>query len=514
MMLTKDGAPPGEAERGADDYKSLEFNGHSTAPHHDAETVRLLSEAQREQERARRRDDAYARRYSLPVVGCRLSTIRPKPVHWLWPDRIARGKVSMIAGNPGLGKSQITASLAAIVTTGGQWPVDRTRCERGAVLLLSAEDDPADTIVPRLQVAGADLDRVETVEAIREITEDGERQRPVSLIDDLDHLEDKAHCMADCALVVIDPISAFLGSGRVDSHNNTDVRGVMQGLQRFAERTQAAVVCVSHLSKGKQAQALMAVMGSLGFVAAARAAYGVFADDSDDGRRMFLPLKNNIGNDRTGLAFRIESATTEDGIASSRVAWEAEPVMRSADSIYQDAGGEATALDEAIDFLESALAEGQRPVPEVKAEAKAADIAPKTLRRAREKLGIRAERTRFDGGWTWALPHHAQPAGHPAPSLSGGHDGHDVGKTSTYEHARGQDGGHDQAHLAHVAHRDHTPKCGQDGRERIVEAIGDRPVDPDAVLELMAPEDVKDLTAGEIPATALEHLIKRATEAA
>lgn len=96
----------------------------------------------------------------------RASEIQAKPVNWLWHGRIARGKVSMLAGNPGLGKSQITASMAATVTTGGTWPVDRARCERGNVVFLSAEDDAEDTIRPRLEAAGADLARVYILDAV------------------------------------------------------------------------------------------------------------------------------------------------------------------------------------------------------------------------------------------------------------------------------------------------------------------------------------------------------------
>jgi len=102
------------------------------------------------------------------IVVRRLSEIQTKPIRWLWPGRIARGKVSMIAGHPGLGKSQVTAALAAVVTTGGKWPVDISACEVGSVILLNAEDDAADTIRPRLEAAGADVSRIEIVEAVTE----------------------------------------------------------------------------------------------------------------------------------------------------------------------------------------------------------------------------------------------------------------------------------------------------------------------------------------------------------
>ena len=479
---------------GSDSLESGAVTTTATPPHHDPETARLLAEAECEQKRSERRQEAYTRRFALPVISYRLSTIRPKHVHWLWPERIARGKVTLAAGNPGLGKSQIAASITAIVTTGGHWPVDRTRCERGSVLLLSAEDDPADTIVPRLQVAGADLERVETIEAIREITEDSERQRALSLIDDLEHLEDKTHAMGDCALVIIDPISAFLGAGRIDSHNNSDVRGVMQGLQRFAERTGAAVLCVSHLSKGKQSQALMAVMGSLGFVAAARAAFGVFADDSEDGRRLFLPLKNNIGDDHTGLAFRIESATTEDGIASSRIAWEAEYISRSADEIYSDTGeSDRTATDEAVEFLQQTLASGPMPVKEVKAHAREAGINEKPLRNARCRLGIKPEKTRFDGGWQWGLPAEDGPSSAPKmplPPEGAPYDG--------------------QGTLGHRGQLGEDSRAPWTVHDAIKRAIAGRPVAVEDVLTRMSDDDVEDLAAGEMDAASLEHLVRKA----
>jgi len=405
-VISDTSAPaPGQSGSGLDTGQGEALTGNCTGAGHDPETARLLHEADRQNRREARRDDAYARREKLPVVGARLSDITPKAVHWLWSQRFARSKVSLIAGDPGLGKSQLAASLAAIVTTGSRWPVDRTRCETGNVILLSAEDDPADTIVPRLQAAGADLTRVETVEAIREFHDDGERQRPINLIDDLDALEDKAHVMGDCALVIIDPISAFLGAGRVDSHNNTDVRGVMQGLQRFAERTGAAVICVSHLSKGKHSDVQQAVMGSVAFVAGPRAAFVICRDDPDSDRRLFLPIKNNIGNDKTGLAFRIESAQIEDGISTSRVVWEAEHVTQSANEIYAEAsGGDRTATDEAVEFLEQLLADGPVPAKEAKRQATEAGLTERPLRTARQRLGIKPRKRGFDGAWEWALP--------------------------------------------------------------------------------------------------------------
>jgi hypothetical protein len=122
-------------------------------------------------------DEAEKRRngaYTLGVVYRAMSQIQSRAIDWLWPGRIAKGKVSMIVGNPGLGKSQVCASLTSVVSNGGIWPVDRSPCARGSVVILSAEDDPEDTIRPRLEAAGADLDRVYILDAIRVQGEQGD----------------------------------------------------------------------------------------------------------------------------------------------------------------------------------------------------------------------------------------------------------------------------------------------------------------------------------------------------
>jgi len=160
---------------------------------------------------ARRRDDPGADRATRSnceghtISYRRVSDIQAKPIRWLWPGRIARGKVTMLAGHPGLGKSQVTASMAVVVTTGGIWPVDRSQCERGSVIILSAEDDPADTIRPRLEAAGADLGRCYIVDAVRERNKDGTPvTRSFNLAVDIERLGGLARQLGDVALIVID----------------------------------------------------------------------------------------------------------------------------------------------------------------------------------------------------------------------------------------------------------------------------------------------------------------------
>jgi len=338
----------------------------------------------------------------------RLSDVQAKPIRWLWPGRIARGKVSILAGNPGLGKSQIAASMAAIVSTGGAWPVDRAQCGRGNVVILSAEDDAEDTIRPRLEAAGADLARVFILDAVVDgYRADGsEIRRAFNLKTDLARLAALLETIGDVALIVIDPITAYLGDA--DSHKNAEVRALLAPLGELAARHGAAVVCVSHFNKSGNGEALMRVTGSLAFVAAARAAFVVAKDKYNEARRLFLPLKNNIGNDKTGLAFTVQGGqlpSPTGQIETSRVVWEAEAVTITADEAMtpQADPEERSATDEAAEWLHDLLAGGPIRASEVQKGAQQASIHDKALRRARERLGIKPYKREFAGGWWWAL---------------------------------------------------------------------------------------------------------------
>lgn len=342
------------------------------------------------------------------LVYRRLSDVKARPIRWLWQGRMARGKVSMIAGHPGRGKSQITASMAAVITTGGQWPVDRTHCEQGSVVFLSAEDSAEDTIKPRLEAAGADTRETYVLDAVRDIGEKGEpRERTFNLARDLPRLGAMLEKLSNVAMVVIDPITAYLGD--TDSHKNADIRALLAPLSKLAEQYEVAVVCVSHLNKGGgSSDALLRVTGSLAFVAASRAAFIVANDPDNSARRLFLPAKNNLGNDQSGLAFSIEPHAVGNGIETSRVVWEAEPVAVTADEALAPelANEERSAADEAIGWLRDLLDDGPLKASDVQKDARQAGIGDKALRRARERLGIKPRKRHFSGGWEWALPSH------------------------------------------------------------------------------------------------------------
>lgn len=337
----------------------------------------------------------------------RLSDIASKAVDWLWRPWLAKGKVSMIAGNPGLGKSQATLGIAAAVSTGGTLP-DGTRCDPGRVIIVSAEDDPADTVRPRLEAAGANLENIYVIDAVNDgYLQDGTRaQRGFNLAEDLSKLAKMTEDVGDVALIIFDPITAYLGS--TDSHKNAEVRAMLAPLSKVAEQCGAAVVCVSHLNKAGGSDALMRVTGSLAFVAAARAAYLVTKDPADDDRRLFLPLKNNLGTDQTGLAFRVESAKITGAaglIETSRVVWEAGAVtMTAAEALRASSGDdERTAVSDATDWLADLLGDGALPQKRVKAESQRAGFSWRTVERAKSSLGVKAGKEGISGGWVWRL---------------------------------------------------------------------------------------------------------------
>lgn len=364
----------------------------------------------------------------------RVSDIQAKPIRWLWEGRIARGKVSMIAGNPGLGKSQVAASTAAVVSTGGTWPVDGTPCEVGNVVILSAEDDPEDTIRPRLEAAGADLSRLFILDAIVEETlADGpEIRRGFDLKSDLSRLGAMLEEIGGAALVVIDPITAYLGT--TDSHKNAEIRALLSPLSELAAKHGAAVVCVSHFNKNSTGEALMRVTGSLAFVAAARAVFVVARDPEDDTRRLFLPLKNNLGNDQSGLAFSVESVQLDSAqgpIKTSRVSWHAGTVTTTAEAVMspQPAGEERSDLDEAKRFLRGLLAEGPLTSKEIRKDAEGAGHAWRTIQRAQKALGVTAYKAGMRGGWLWRLdPHSTTEERQDSPKSATHGDWHSSGR--------------------------------------------------------------------------------------
>jgi putative DNA primase/helicase len=200
--------------------------------------------------------------------------------------------------------------------------------------------------------------------------------------------------------------------GKIDSHQTTEVRGVLAPLAAFAEQFNVAVLAITHPPKATQAKALHAITGSLAFVAAARLVFiAIEEPETSSGRRLLLAVKNNLGPPAAGLGFHLVQRIVSKGIVASHIAWDSSPVTTTADQALAaaSAGTTAQAPGEAVDFLREELAAGPRPVNEIKASASDAGIAPRTLRRAKKTLEIKTQKVGLTGGWQWGLPKSNDP---------------------------------------------------------------------------------------------------------
>ena len=342
------------------------------------------------------------------VVKC-AADITPEKIDWLWEQRLPLGKCVLVAGEGGLGKSMVLAWIAATVSRGKEWPCGEGQSRRGSIIILSAEDDAADTIVPRLMAADADCSKVHILEAVRKADDEGHRSFNLQL--DLPELEKKIAELSDVLLVIIDPITSYLG--KVDSHKNAELRSVLEPLGKMAARQRVTVIANTHLSKAAGGSANSRVIGSVAFVNHARAAFIVTADPEDSGRRLFLPSKTNLGRPRDGLAYRIADMALPGPdcsvIWAPYVKWDDAPVTMSADeamaAIAGGVEGKST-LEEAKRFLTSLLTHGGISAKDVKGAADAHMISLATLRRAKSALGVNVSREGFGPGSAviWSLP--------------------------------------------------------------------------------------------------------------
>lgn len=302
--------------------------------------------------------------------------IPPKVIGWRWPNIIPSGKLTLIAGHPGLGKSMLMANLAAIVSSGKGWPLLSKASAPGTVLIISGEDDDADTIRPRLEAAGADLTRCVPF-----------KDEAFSL-DNLSPLEAFIDGMREPpALITIDPISEYMGCQ--DGHNNVKVRRALARLAGLAARYDCAIVLVSHWNKTSGGSPLSRVAGSGAFVAAVRAAYCVCQDPADQSRRLFLPLKSNLSPTEHGFSYSIQTRTIEAGFPASFIKWDDEPAMETVGEVLNaKAKSKAGGMDGAQQFLLERLAAGPCLVSALRDEADACGFSFAALTRASKVLRV------------------------------------------------------------------------------------------------------------------------------
>lgn len=357
------------------------------------------------------REAAEASKYEDVVQLTRASDVVPEPIDWLWYGWLAAGKLHVLAGAPGTGKSSLATAIAAAISRGGTWPDGTPACARD-VVIWSGEDSAGDTIVPRLRACGADMERIHIISHVGT----GAEKRGFDPANDVDALCAALRRMkVPVGLLIIDPIVSAVSG---DSHKNSEVRRGLQSLVDLAEEFGCALLGISHFTKGTQGRdPVERVTGSLAFGALARIVLAAAKLRSEPGqpddRRILARAKSNIGPDSGGFYYTLDRVELDDfpGVQGQRVVWggaidgAARDLLDQADGV---GGSErrAPARVGAEAFLREVLRDGPAPSSEVEAQAEARDISESALKRARKSLGVLSEKEGVgkDGRWMMSLP--------------------------------------------------------------------------------------------------------------
>jgi hypothetical protein len=342
----------------------------------------------------------------------RASDVEAEPVEWVEEGTIPAGNVTALVGPPGLAKTTILCEKGARLSRGQLHGAFYGKPMN--VVLMSGEDSIANTLRPRCEAAGGDLDRIYFVE----FGDEG-----FSLPDDLTGLETLLDRIDPVAMVGIDPLMAFV-SDRINSHRDHHVRRVFRALWGLADRRGLAVVVVLHLNKGDARDLLARINGSVGIGAAVRAALAVVGhpEDPEGPDRVVVHIKHNLGPRQPTQRFHVEGRTVTAGdgreISTSGIVWLGVDLSVTAENVLADPK-ERTRMEEAMDFLRGAgILAAARLARDLEKEAASLGIHPKVLQRARRSLGVDVWKDGFQGPTYWG------PRPTPNPEIQSGHPYH------------------------------------------------------------------------------------------
>lgn len=326
----------------------------------------------------------------IEIIIEKLSDIKPRKIDWLWQNVVAFRKITLFAGEPGVGKSQLLLYIASILSNGLKFHFQPIKVEPQNVLILSGEDHAEDTITPRLMALNANIDRIHHVKGIKKIDKGGNAYFDViCLIENIFELEQKI-IANNYKLIIVDPISLYLGS--VDEYKNKEIRSALCMLTALAERHDLAIILNSHFSKRSgnvTKSAIDRVMGSIGLAAAARIVFGILKDPDNLKKRLFLPIKNNIGPDEIGYSYEIKQIILDNNILTSRIEWLNEKIDKTANDILNPPLKiEAPKREEAKEFLLEMLKDGACMRRDLVERAKEFDISYGRLYAAKSELKI------------------------------------------------------------------------------------------------------------------------------
>lgn len=358
-------------------------------------------------------DDDAAPSGGITII--RASDIEAKPLNPLWPGRVYLGKLTTMAGMPEQGKSQIAGDICARVSVGAEWPDGSGRAPLGSAIILAAEDDAADTIIPRLMAAGADMEKIGIMPSMVKTKKNG--QRMVNIATDLDMIEDAIHTkFPDTRVLVIDTINSYLGG--TDSFRDSEVRGALGPLKEWCEKNEIAGLIVTHFRKAGsagQGRAMDQVMGSLAFVGLARSVWcfipEINAEGEPTGRKLMARIKQNISAPVDALAYKFVGVELGGRISAPKIEW-GETVIGAADDLMRTEGrgmsGDKKSTRPSMTaacqvFLLNELVGGPRLAMEVRKAAIDAGYTEKQVKTAKLKSGIESFKEEGDVRWWWRI---------------------------------------------------------------------------------------------------------------
>lgn len=343
---------------------------------------------------------------SLMPKATMVSTIQSTRISWMCKGRLASGKITVLDGDPGLGKSTIVLDWAARITTGRAlpgmdgWTDDIQVTKPRGVVLLSAEDGESDTIRPRLDIAGADTSRV----VVLKMVDDQGNEFLPTLGRHLWAIEQQIEA-TNASLLVVDPLMAYLDA-EVNANRDQDVRRVFSPIASMAERTGCAVIVLRHLNKATGMSALYRGGGSIGIIGGARVGLLAHKDNDDETgqRRLLMVQKANIGPEALTLVYQLAGV---EGTDHARVEWLGESSVTASSIMAQEPDPvDRTDATDAELWLADVLQEGEMSSNDVFRDGKRAGFSERTMKRAKASLNVRRVKRGYgkDGSWFWSLP--------------------------------------------------------------------------------------------------------------
>ena len=306
------------------------------------------------------------------------ANIEPKEVEWLWYPYIPYGKLTLIQGDPGEGKSTFVLQLISILTNGGELPDGTTMSDCQIVIYQCAEDSKEDTIRPRLIMAGADCERVVFIPDQDEVLTLADARIERAIID------------SKARLLVLDPIQAFLPQD-VDMQSAAAMRGLMRNLAEIADRNSCAIILIGHMNKSTGGKKLYRGLGSIDIAAIARSILLISRDEDSPEIRYMVPIKSSLAPEGPAIGF---SLTEEHGFQ-----W-----IGTCDfppAIVEEELSLSSKKERAKECLRLLLAEDDIPSVEILKQMKEMNISPRTVRTAQKELGVMAYRKEND--WYWHI---------------------------------------------------------------------------------------------------------------